>query len=47
MTPLDVALLLGDIPIARVLQHHGAAESMHCKRFIHLHALYGYGTLER
>ncbi|XP_063682296.1 ankyrin repeat and fibronectin type-III domain-containing protein 1-like isoform X3 [Bolinopsis microptera] len=28
MTPLDVSLLLGDTPVARVLQHHGAAESM-------------------
>ncbi|KAL5254199.1 hypothetical protein ACHWQZ_G013837 [Mnemiopsis leidyi] len=28
MTPLDVALLLGDTPVARVLQHHGAVESL-------------------
>ena len=31
MTPLDVALLLGDTPVARVLQHHGAVESMRCE----------------
>jgi hypothetical protein len=31
MTPLDVALLLGDTPVARVLQHHGAVESMKCE----------------
>ena len=31
MTPLDVALLLGDTPVARVLQHHGAVESVRCE----------------
>ena len=37
MTPLDVALLLGDTPVARVLQHHGAVESMRCKFFPFFH----------